>query len=134
MSGSAAPASSPAPTSAPPAGCTLAVPVEEALLAVEDAAQIWGADWERDGEGGRLYLPVTAGIRRGEIEGQVRVERNGDGSRLRFEIARAEYRVHVAALVVLLIGLLGYLLNLAYLLAERRMLAWHRGWRAATPQ
>lgn len=35
---------------------------------------------------------------------------------------------------IVLIGLLGYLLNLAYLLAERRMLAWHRGWRAATPQ
>ena len=35
---------------------------------------------------------------------------------------------------ILLIGLFGYLLNLAYLLAERRFLAWHRGWRAANPQ
>jgi ABC-type nitrate/sulfonate/bicarbonate transport system permease component len=35
---------------------------------------------------------------------------------------------------ILLIGLLGYLLNLLFLLAERRVLAWHRGWRAATPQ
>jgi ABC-type nitrate/sulfonate/bicarbonate transport system permease component len=34
---------------------------------------------------------------------------------------------------ILLIGLLGYLLNLAFLLAERRALAWHRGWRASTP-
>jgi sulfonate transport system permease protein len=34
---------------------------------------------------------------------------------------------------ILLIGLLGYLLNLLFLLAERRVLAWHRGWRAATP-
>lgn len=33
---------------------------------------------------------------------------------------------------ILLIGLLGYLLNLVFLLAERRFLAWHRGWRAAT--
>ncbi len=32
---------------------------------------------------------------------------------------------------ILLIGLVGYLLNLAYLLAERRFLAWHRGWRQA---
>jgi len=31
---------------------------------------------------------------------------------------------------ILLIGLLGYLLNLLFLLAERRFLAWHRGWRA----
>ncbi|HSC90807.1 MAG TPA: ABC transporter permease [Gaiellaceae bacterium] len=35
---------------------------------------------------------------------------------------------------IVLIGLLGYLLNLLFLLVERRVLAWHRGWRAATPQ
>lgn len=35
---------------------------------------------------------------------------------------------------ILLIGLLGYVLNVLFLLAERRALAWHRGWRAATPQ
>jgi ABC-type nitrate/sulfonate/bicarbonate transport system permease component len=35
---------------------------------------------------------------------------------------------------ILLIGLLGYLLNVLFLLAERRVLAWHRGWRAAAPQ
>lgn len=35
---------------------------------------------------------------------------------------------------ILLIGVLGYLLNVLFLLAERRALAWHRGWRAATPQ
>ena len=34
---------------------------------------------------------------------------------------------------ILLIGLLGYLLNVLFLLAERRALAWHRGWRAANP-
>jgi len=35
---------------------------------------------------------------------------------------------------IVLIGLLGYLLNVLFLLFERRVLAWHRGWRAATPQ
>jgi ABC-type nitrate/sulfonate/bicarbonate transport system permease component len=35
---------------------------------------------------------------------------------------------------ILLIGLLGYLLNALFLLVERRVLAWHRGWRAAAPQ
>ena len=34
---------------------------------------------------------------------------------------------------ILLIGLLGYLLNVVFLLFERRALAWHRGWRASTP-
>src|ERR671936_2716612 len=35
---------------------------------------------------------------------------------------------------ILLIGLLGYLLNLLFLLAERRALAWHRGWRMTAAQ
>src|SRR5215210_4584157 len=34
---------------------------------------------------------------------------------------------------IVLIGLLGYLLNVLFLIGERRFLAWHRGWRAATP-
>ena len=32
---------------------------------------------------------------------------------------------------IVLIGVLGYLLNVLFILAERRLLAWHRGWRAA---
>jgi ABC-type nitrate/sulfonate/bicarbonate transport system permease component len=32
---------------------------------------------------------------------------------------------------IVLIGVLGYLANVVFLLAERRLLAWHRGWRAA---
>jgi ABC-type nitrate/sulfonate/bicarbonate transport system permease component len=35
---------------------------------------------------------------------------------------------------ILLIGILGYLLNALFLLVERHVLAWHRGWRAASPQ
>jgi ABC-type nitrate/sulfonate/bicarbonate transport system permease component len=35
---------------------------------------------------------------------------------------------------IVLIGLLGYALNLLFLLGERRVLAWHRGWRAAVPE
>jgi ABC-type nitrate/sulfonate/bicarbonate transport system permease component len=34
---------------------------------------------------------------------------------------------------ILLIGVFGYVLNLLFVLAERRFLAWHRGWRAAAP-
>jgi ABC-type nitrate/sulfonate/bicarbonate transport system permease component len=32
---------------------------------------------------------------------------------------------------ILLLGILGYLLNLGLLLVERRLLRWHRGWRAS---
>jgi ABC-type nitrate/sulfonate/bicarbonate transport system permease component len=35
---------------------------------------------------------------------------------------------------IVLIGLLGYLLNLLLVLVEHRVLAWHRGWRAAAAQ
>jgi ABC-type nitrate/sulfonate/bicarbonate transport system permease component len=35
---------------------------------------------------------------------------------------------------IVLIGLLGYLLNLLFLLVERHVLAWHRGWRAVAVQ
>jgi ABC-type nitrate/sulfonate/bicarbonate transport system permease component len=31
---------------------------------------------------------------------------------------------------IVLIGLLGFLLNVLFLIVERRLLAWHRGWRA----
>ena len=34
---------------------------------------------------------------------------------------------------IVLIGVLGYVLNLLFLLVERRLLSWHRGWRAALP-
>ena len=34
---------------------------------------------------------------------------------------------------IVLIGVLGYVLNLLFLLVERRVLSWHRGWRAALP-
>jgi ABC-type nitrate/sulfonate/bicarbonate transport system permease component len=48
--------------------------------------------------------------------------------------AKNTFRMGPMWAAILLIGLLGYLLNLLFLLAERRALAWHRGWRAATPQ
>jgi ABC-type nitrate/sulfonate/bicarbonate transport system permease component len=35
---------------------------------------------------------------------------------------------------IVLIGVLGYLLNLIFLLVERRALRWHRGWRAAVAE
>jgi ABC-type nitrate/sulfonate/bicarbonate transport system permease component len=34
---------------------------------------------------------------------------------------------------IVLIGVLGYVLNLLFIVAERRLLAWHRGWRASSP-
>ncbi len=49
-------------------------------------------------------------------------------------ISKNTFQLTTMWAAILLIGILGYLLNLLYVLAERRFLAWHRGWRAATPQ
>jgi ABC-type nitrate/sulfonate/bicarbonate transport system permease component len=49
-------------------------------------------------------------------------------------ISKNTFQLTTMWAAILLIGVIGYLLNLFYLLAERRFLAWHRGWRAATPQ
>ena len=49
-------------------------------------------------------------------------------------ISKNTFQLETMWAAILLIGILGYVLNLLYLLAERRFLAWHRGWRAATPQ
>jgi ABC-type nitrate/sulfonate/bicarbonate transport system permease component len=35
---------------------------------------------------------------------------------------------------IVLIGVLGYVLNLLFLLVEHRVLAWHRGWRATAAE
>jgi ABC-type nitrate/sulfonate/bicarbonate transport system permease component len=49
-------------------------------------------------------------------------------------ISKNTFQLTTMWAAILLIGIIGYLLNLVYVLAERRFLAWHRGWRAATPQ
>jgi len=48
-------------------------------------------------------------------------------------ISKNTYQFDPMWAAILLIGLLGYLLNLVFLLFERRVLAWHRGWRASAP-
>ena len=82
----------------------------EALEAVEEASQIWGGEWERLGNGGRLTLPVSAGLRHGHVKGEVSAERRGRGSALAFRIERIHYRLHVPAIVILTVGALGGLL------------------------
>lgn len=46
--------------------------------------------------------------------------------------AQATYRVAEMYSGVFILGLLGYIVTLFFLLVERRVLAWHRGWRATT--
>jgi ABC-type nitrate/sulfonate/bicarbonate transport system permease component len=48
-------------------------------------------------------------------------------------ISKNTYQLGPMWAAILLIGVLGYVLNLLFILLERRILAWHRGWRAAAP-
>jgi hypothetical protein len=82
----------------------------EALEAVEQASEIWGGEWRREGTGGTLTLPVSAGLRHGHVHGQVTTESRGARSALAFRIERIYYHVHVPAIVILLVGLFGGLL------------------------
>jgi hypothetical protein len=78
------------------------------LNLVAMAADAWGGIWQAEGRGGgRLGLPVIAGVRRGWVAGQLTVEPAGDGSRLTYRVDTSEYRVEKSAAMVLLVASLG---------------------------
>ena len=51
----------------------LDVPPGAALAAIGQTPEDWGAEFVRDGSGGKLHLPVLAGMRRGLLTGPVTV-------------------------------------------------------------
>lgn len=83
---------------------TLDRPPEAALEAVAEGADRWNGDWRRDGSGGRLRLPVLAGLRRGWLEATVSVRREGEGSRLTLHVERSDLRLQGPAVLVLAIA------------------------------
>jgi hypothetical protein len=93
-------------------------PPEAALSAVGRAAELWGADFEREGAGGRLRLPVIAGLRRGIVSGPLHVEplmEDGkDGARVVFRPDDTDYYVHTPAVVILLISVAGAILTVLW--------------------
>jgi len=80
---------------------------EEALAVLRQTAEDWGARFEPSGTGGRLDLPVLAGMRRGLVSGPVEVQPAGGGSRLVFRPESAVYHVQTAAVVILLVATAG---------------------------
>ncbi len=76
----------------------------DALAAVSAAAEDWGAEWREEGQGGRLRLPVSAGLRHGFLEGRVRVEGRGDRAAVTLAVEAIEYRLHKSAVAMLVIG------------------------------
>lgn len=73
----------------------------EALSAVGKAAEAWGADWQRGIDGGRLDLPIAAGIRHGLVQGRLAVEPHGAGSSLSYRTEDAVYVVRTAPVAIL---------------------------------
>ncbi len=78
------------------------------LNLVAMAAEAWGGMWQAEGRhGGRLGLPVMAGLRRGWVAGQLTVEPAGDGSRLTYRVDKSDYQVQKPAALMLLLASLG---------------------------
>ena len=92
---------------------SIALSAEESLEAVERAAELWGADWHRHGTGGRLELPVHAGVRRGTVTARLSTEPEaqgqGNGTVLVVRVQSSHYRLQTAAVSILGAGGLGAL-------------------------
>lgn len=86
-----------------------------ALVAVGRAAEEWGAAWEVGSSGGRLELPVSAGLRHGRLSGRVAVSAAGGGeTEVSFRPERSEWHLWAAAVVILAIAAVGGVLTVIW--------------------
>lgn len=85
----------------------LPVPPDEALDAVREAAEIWGATWHRLGRAGRLELPVSAGLRYGMLAVDVASRPEENGATIELQVEDSGYRVHLPSLSVIVVGAVG---------------------------
>jgi hypothetical protein len=95
----------------------LGLPPEAAVAALARTAEDWGAQFERDpagGTGGKLHLPVLAGMRKGVVSGEVELWPKGEGSRLVFRPDQAVYFVQTSAVMVLLLATAGGVLTILW--------------------
>ena len=80
---------------------------DEALEALAQASELWGAGWERQGDGGRLALPVLTGLKRGLLVGPVQIEAAASGSRLVFDVEERHDSLNWTAVAILVFGAAG---------------------------
>jgi hypothetical protein len=88
-----------------------------ASRAVASAASEWGAELEPAAGpegGGQLHLPVVAGLRRGLLSGPLTVEAAGQGSRVVFRPATADYYLETSVVALLVVAAAGALLTVAW--------------------
>lgn len=89
-------------------------PPEEALAAAIRAAEAWGAEFEREGQGGLLRLPTVSGLRRGLLTGPLTIEEAPKGSRVIYRPADSEHAVQTAPVVILLLACAGAVLTVIW--------------------
>jgi hypothetical protein len=90
-------------------------PKEEISGAFEELAELWQGEWGPVPGGGRLVLPVQAGLRRGIALIEVRIETTEGGlSRIALEIVEEQLRLNRGAVAVLALGALGGLLTIVW--------------------
>lgn len=92
----------------------LGEPPDLVMAAVARAAEAWGADFEREGDGGRLYLPFVSGLRRGLVSGPLSVEAIPEGSRVVFRAEESAHYVQTSSVAFLLIAAAGGLLTILW--------------------
>ncbi len=89
------------------------------LGAIEEAAELWGALWRSEGEGGHLALPVVEGLRHGLVRGHLAISASTDGTSLSLEIVDRELRLNRSAVFILVLGALGGLTVVLWPLSPR---------------
>ena len=93
----------------------LEAPEDQVAAAVGELAELWQGEWAPAPGGGRLALPVSAGLRRGVALIEVRLEPvEGDKSRIRLEIVEELLSLNRGAVAVLALGALGGLLTIVW--------------------
>jgi hypothetical protein len=101
----------------------LDMPPEEALAALRQTAEDWGAQIQagKDGSedsvemtGSRLHLPVVAGIRRGLLSGPVEVQPAEGGSRVIFRPEQSVYYVQTPSVMILILSVAGAALTVLW--------------------
>jgi hypothetical protein len=84
--------------------------VTATLAAMEEVGGFWGAEWQRQGTGGELELPVQAGLRHGLLRVAVTTAAlDGGGTRLQLRVVEQRWVLHRPAAGLLVVAGLGSL-------------------------
>lgn len=94
----------------------------QTLRAVDQAAEMWDAAWEAAPYGGRLHLPVLAGIRRGSILFRVEAKRSASGTDLTLRVEDSAYEINRGAALFLAVGAMGGISAVLWPLYPERLL------------